>query len=313
MKLLFCVNRDIYANLALNRLLPELPGDEIQVLFSDAVGISTLPQGTDKAVSSIAQLHQPQISQPSGVHSLEWLRFYEQDLPSQYLFPLSDSLSQALPHWPQELLKSFTRLSQDFDVPMRAVHRINSPETVAEVEAFAPDVIVSIRFGQIFREPILTIPRHGVLNLHSGLLPEYRGVLATFWSMLRGKSQYGFTVHQITDASIDTGGMIERRSLPLDCRQSLFENILALYEPGAESLLEAIHTLRAGVALNVLPQAEAESAYYSTPTLADFDAFHRQGLRLMDSNAYFQWMARYVPLALAPTHVELEPSGCCQF
>ena len=84
----------------------------------------------------------------------------------------------------------------------------NSPEGIDTVRALAPDLIISVRYGIILRPPVLSVPRLGVLNLHSGLLPAYRGVLATFRALLRGDSTIGSTLHYITDRTIDTGPIV---------------------------------------------------------------------------------------------------------
>ena len=59
------------------------------------------------------------------------------------------------------------------------------------------DLLISIRFGMILGTEALGLPPRGVLNLHSGLLPQYRGVLATFRALLNGDAEIGCTLHWI--------------------------------------------------------------------------------------------------------------------
>ncbi|WP_303674901.1 formyl transferase [Vampirovibrio chlorellavorus] len=274
MKLLFCVNRDIYANIALNRIFPalsqtrELPENELKVLFSESVA-GTRAHGA----------------------ALTYLRFYEQDLLNEFLFPQQEALSAI----GTGRLKTFNQLSHCYQAPMRLISSINTPEVIAEMAQFAPDVIVSIRFGHIFKGPVLQIPRLGILNLHSGLLPQYRGILATFWSLLHQRSEYGFTLHTVTDGTIDTGAIVDRQVFPVQAGQSLFEHTVALYEPAAASILKALEQYRQGQTPLARPQAEAESAYYTLPTPDDFEQLIALGHPILNRAAYYQWLAQYQP------------------
>ena len=81
----------------------------------------------------------------------------------------------------------------------------NSPEGLQALADCNPDLIVSIRYRRILRERAIAIPPKGVLNLHSGILPDYRGVMATFWAMLNEEPEIGASLHWIVDSGIDTG------------------------------------------------------------------------------------------------------------
>lgn len=275
MKLLFCVNRDIYANIALNHLFPALsPTGEssenaLKVLFSESVAGS----------------------RAHGA-ALTYLRFYEQDLLNEFLFP---QLESATPDEATGSLLTFNQLSQRYAAPMRLIDSLNAPDVLAEIGEFAPDLIISIRFGHIFKAPVLQIPRLGILNLHSGLLPQYRGILATFWSLLHQRSEYGFTLHTITDGTIDTGAIVDRQTFPVKPGESLFEHTVALYEPAAASILRAIAAYRTGQIPTALPQSEADSQYYSLPTPEDFEQLISQGHPILNRIAYYQWLTQYQP------------------
>jgi methionyl-tRNA formyltransferase len=88
-----------------------------------------------------------------------------------------------------------------------AVSHINSAETLAIVETLNPDVIVV--FGtSLIRPPLLGKGRLGMINLHGGLSPHYRGADCTFWALYNGEpDQVGCTLHFI-NAGIDTGAII---------------------------------------------------------------------------------------------------------
>ncbi|WP_373531041.1 formyl transferase [Vampirovibrio sp.] len=267
MKILFCVNRDIYANIALNRIFPALaPDDEAQVFFSESVA-------GNRATGA----------------ALTYLRFYEQDLLNEHVFPQQEARSAD----GTGVFKTFQQLSHFYGFPMQVIQNINHPETVSAIEKFAPDLIVSIRFGHIFKQQVLSLPKQGVINLHSGLLPEYRGILATFWSLLHERLEYGYTLHAITDASIDTGPILDRRSFAVKAGSSLFEHTVALYLPAAESILKAIDHYRSGQTPPHQPQNETESGYYTLPQPEDFEQLITKGFPILNREAYYHCLQQY--------------------
>ena len=58
---------------------------------------------------------------------------------------------------------------------------INHPESIDKIKRFEPDLMVSILGNEIFKKPVIEIASGGCLNLHTSLLPKYRGIMPTFW------------------------------------------------------------------------------------------------------------------------------------
>jgi len=87
------------------------------------------------------------------------------------------------------------------------VPHVNDPRVVELAERTNPDVIAV--FGtSLIRGPLLNMGRLGIVNLHGGLSPQYRGADCTFWALYNGEpEQVGCTIHYI-DAGIDTGKLI---------------------------------------------------------------------------------------------------------
>jgi methionyl-tRNA formyltransferase len=86
--------------------------------------------------------------------------------------------------------------------PLLDTGTLAGPNSVAGLElirSLEPDLIVSIRYRRILKDEVIAIPRLGVLNLHSGVLPDYKGVMATFWAMLQNEEMIGATLHRIVD------------------------------------------------------------------------------------------------------------------
>lgn len=107
---------------------------------------------------------------------------------------------------------------------VREVPHINHPDVVALARELRPDVVAV--FGtSLLRGETLKLGRLGILNLHGGLSPEYRGADCTFWALYNGEPEkVGCTLHWI-DAGIDTGGLVAHVSpkvLPDDDELRLF-------------------------------------------------------------------------------------------
>ena len=160
-------------------------------------------------------------------------------------------------------------------------NKVNGPEGIARIQATQPDVILSIRFGLIIREPIIEMPRYGVINLHSGVLPDYRGVMASFRAMVNGDAEIGSTMHFIQDSGVDTGDILSIARISLNTRQSYLLNVLNLYTAGCDQLASAVRQLESGAALQAQLQ-KGEAGYYTFPTDQELAAFFAMGHQLFD-------------------------------
>jgi len=271
MHITFLVNRDIEANIALNLLLPALAGQHrFSILLSERVG----GRNSDAA------------------RMLGQLAFIEQDLFNLWVLPEADQ-AERTGSW-----LGFEGLSRRWNAPLQTLTDVHGEAALDTLKRHQPDLFVSIRFGHILREQAIAIPRLGVLNLHSGLLPQYRGVLATLRALLHDDRQIGCTLHWIDTAAIDQGPVIAEARINVERERSLFWHILQLYPPGVAMISRAIECLSAGNPLPVRAPAAEQDAYYSFPDDADLAQFTAQGWRLFDREDISEIAQRY----RAPAH-----------
>ncbi len=265
MKITVLCNRDLASNFALNHLLPSLAGQhQLRVFYSSRVG------GAESPVPELAML-----------------RFCEQSLFTELLFPALESGAA------KGSLLGFEDLACSCNTPLAVLNQVNSDASLATLAAGDPDLFVSIRYGGILREQAIAIPRLGVINLHSGLLPDYRGVMATFRAMAAGDREIGATLHTITDPGIDTGGIIATTTRAVDYNKSYLWNLLQLYPEGVELVLAAIEALEGGQPQAGWPQPPG-GAYYSFPTRAEVDDFHQRGQKLYDGQELIDFARPYL-------------------
>jgi methionyl-tRNA formyltransferase len=85
---------------------------------------------------------------------------------------------------------------------------------VAELHRLATDVILVWSYSMRLPAEVLAVPRRGAVNVHSGLLPEYRGGHVIQWALINGEPETGVTLHYM-DADIDTGPVIGQRRFPI--------------------------------------------------------------------------------------------------
>jgi methionyl-tRNA formyltransferase len=270
MRILCCLNRDLASNLALNLLLPDLLEHETWIALTERVG-------------SVLPAEEPQLLE---------LRTAEQVLPNQIIFPLLERLSAA---GNRQGHLTFSQIQSRCNIRVEALANPNQGAGLSRVRDFAPDLILSIRYGAIFKEPVLSLPKHGVLNLHSGLLPHYRGVLATFRALMNADTEIGCTLHYIKDPKIDSGDIVALSRFTVQPQRSLLWHILALYPDGVGLMRRALGILGRGGQLQSQQQSPEEGAYYSYPTALDWDEFYRRGWRVADPCDIEQAFKRYLP------------------
>lgn len=124
-------------------------------------------------------------------------------------------------------------------LPVLQPGRARQPEFVAELAGLHPDLIVVMAYGQILPQAILDLPPLGCVNIHTSLLPKYRGAAPIQWAIANGDTETGVTLMQM-DAGMDTGGILAQRATPIrpeDNAQTLQDRLAEL---GAALLIETI-------------------------------------------------------------------------
>lgn len=130
-------------------------------------------------------------------------------------------------------------------------------QSQALLDGFAPDYVISGGAG-IIRQDMLDLPRIGFLNIHPGLLPEYRGVDPVLWALSEG-GMLGATLH-LMSAGIDEGPLLIRRILAEEpLRRTPLGWRLACMRHGAKLLTEF---LRDPASFPPYSQDERQARYF---------------------------------------------------
>jgi methionyl-tRNA formyltransferase len=171
------------------------------------------------------------------------------------------------------------RTAARHQVPCRTVANVNAPDYVERLRAFDLDLLVSVAASQIFKKDLIAVPRLAAINIHTGTLPRYRGMLPVFWQMADGQPSIGITIHTMT-TDIDLGQIVLQREVPIVGARSLDHVIRTMKRHGAQAMVELLERYDQGT---VAPRAmdRSQEGYRSFPGRAEALAFRKKGYRLL--------------------------------
>jgi methionyl-tRNA formyltransferase len=142
--------------------------------------------------------------------------------------------------------------------PILQPESMKDPEFAQAVAALRPDVIVVVAF-RILPPAVFTQARMGAFNLHGSLLPRYRGAAPLNRALLAGETETGVTTFFLKER-VDTGNIIQMRSLPIGPDETAGELHDRMKELGAEVVVETVRLIEAGKA-----EARAQDDSLATP------------------------------------------------
>ena len=156
---------------------------------------------------------------------------------------------------------------------------VNSDGFLAHLREKKVEFIVSISGTQMYRKALREQIQKGIVNCHGALLPKYRGLMPSFWTLANGESESGVTVHYV-DAKLDNGPIIVQKKYRLNPHESLEEVMARSKDLAAEAIIECVRLVEAGDP-PLLPNPAEESTHFSMPEPKDMKRFREQGHRLV--------------------------------
>ena len=263
MNIVLFLNKDFEANLAYVLLKEKLLEHRVKIFYSESVG--------KKKTKPVALLEIEHFEKEFFYKDLQEIITQNNINPDfEFFGPTFSSF---------ELLKC---------------ENVNAPDFIKEMKLYQADLFISIRFAQIFRNDIIAVPKRGVLNLHSAVLPDYKGIMGTLHNLKDQKHEYGCTLHYINNSDIDTGDIISIAKRPVETKKSLLWHIIKLYPMGVKLILDAIDQLSKFDKIPSNKQDMSKGAYFSVPTNEHFQKLKDCGIVPFSLEDYKELLAEYI-------------------
>jgi len=163
--------------------------------------------------------------------------------------------------------RSVEGLAKKYDIPVHTPESVNTPDWIARIRSWGPDLIFSFYYRNMINEDILSIPRLGAFNMHGSLLPKYRGRVPINWAILHGEKETGVTLHHMVKRA-DAGDIVDQEVVPIGHDETARE-VFAKCVKAARLVLERqLDSLTSGTAPR-LKQDESQATYFGGRTPED--------------------------------------------
>lgn len=153
---------------------------------------------------------------------------------------------------------------------------INASSSLSKISKFKPDLLISVQGNEIFKDPIIKLASKGCLNLHTALLPKYRGLMPSFWVLKNREEKTGVSVFFVDDG-IDSGPILVQREIKIeDMNQA--QLIEVTKQVGIECIIEAINKILVDD-ISTIPNKDSDMTYFGFPEKKDVIAFRKAGAK----------------------------------
>lgn len=156
-------------------------------------------------------------------------------------------------------------VADELGVSVQQVATLRDPETRAKLQEISPDLIVVAAFGIILGSKTLDLPRLGCVNLHASVLPSYRGANPIAAAIAMGEQETGVTL-MLMDRGLDTGPILNIRSIPIEPADTTASLTVRLAEVAAALLSDSIDALADGY---LRPEQQPDGATLTRPMVKD--------------------------------------------
>jgi methionyl-tRNA formyltransferase len=140
-----------------------------------------------------------------------------------------------------------------YSIPILQPNNLKDNDFIEECKSLNPDIIVVVAFRKLPDE-VWKIAKKGTFNLHSSLLPQYRGAAPMNWAIINGEEETGLTTFFIDD-KIDTGKIIRTQNYPIFENDTIEDLHDRLAPEGAKIVMQTINDIETG---NVNPLSQEE-------------------------------------------------------
>lgn len=150
-------------------------------------------------------------------------------------------------------------VAQAKGIPVYQPVKLRDGAALEIIRSLDPELIVVAAYGRLLPDEILDYPARGCINVHSSLLPKYRGAAPINWAILNGERETGVTIMYMA-SELDAGDVITRRATPIGPNETAEELFARLAVLGAELLTDVLQSMEEGT-VSRTPQNDAAATY----------------------------------------------------
>ena len=182
-----------------------------------------------------------------------------------------------------DILKSSKRchsvaaVARKYGVEVTQSVDVNSEEFLAHLRQKKVEFIVSISGTQMYRKKLREQTPAGIVNCHGALLPKYRGLMPSFWTLANDEDEGGVSVHYV-DKKLDNGPIVVQKRYRIHPHDTLEDVMARSKDLAAEAIIECVRLVEAGNP-PLLENPEASSTHFSMPGPDDVRRFRAAGHR----------------------------------
>ncbi|HEC97485.1 MAG TPA: hypothetical protein ENI58_04920 [Nitrospirae bacterium] len=172
---------------------------------------------------------------------------------------------------------SMRAVFRKYGIPYLYENDVNSRRNLDRLRTWETDLVISISCPQIFKQELIELPLKGCLNQHGSILPDYRGVMPSFWVLANNESEAGSTLFFVNE-KIDAGDVLVQRKFPIHPDDTLESFIRRSKRIGAEMVVEGVEKINRGKA-ETYSLDMSKGNYYGWPKREDVKRFLNNGRR----------------------------------
>jgi methionyl-tRNA formyltransferase len=174
--------------------------------------------------------------------------------------------------------RSVEAVATKYAIPTRALTTINDPPYLRTLALRGIDVLLSVAAPEIFRPATLTAAPL-VLNVHCGKLPQYRGMMPTFWALHRGEQEITITVHTMGE-KIDRGDVLAEYPVAIRPEDTAFDLAARAKDVAGREVARLLSRLDS-TGVPARPMPSAQQRYFTFPTRRHAQELRAAGRRML--------------------------------
>jgi len=155
---------------------------------------------------------------------------------------------------------SIRRIAKKNLISIYKLNDINAPESLKLIKALKPEIIISVASPQIFKRELIKLTPN-TINVHAALLPQYKGMMPSFWVLAKGEQKTGITVHFMKD-NLDSGDIILQKVIEISNHETFHSLQTKVAKYGAITLLDSLKIIEENK-ITTIPNGKG--SYFSFP------------------------------------------------